>query len=55
MFCLITVVIFIGLGRAYRIGEGVGGGLDFEVIKWGASLKVMGPFLWGKLIPQDTM
>ena len=29
MFCLIIVVIFIGLGRAYRLGW------DFEVIKWG--------------------
>ena len=28
MFCLIIVVILIGLGRAYRLG-------DFEVIKWG--------------------
>ena len=28
----------------------VGG--DFEVTKWGASHKGMGPFLWGKLIPK---
>ena len=48
VFCLTIVVIFIGLGRAYRLG-------GFEVIKWGASNKEMGPFLWGKLTPQDTM
>ena len=50
VFCLIIVVIFIGLGRAYRFW-----GRDFEVIKWGASHKGMGPLLWGKLTPQDTM
>ena len=44
------VAIFTGLGRAYRLVEG----LDFEVIKWGASHKGMGPILWGKLTPQDT-
>ena len=31
------------------------GGGDFEIIKWGASQKRMGPFLWGKMTPQDTM
>ena len=28
---------------------------DFEVIKWGASHKGMGAFLWGKMTPYDTM
>ena len=42
-YCLIIFVIFIGLGRAYRLRG------DFEVIKWGASQKEMEPFLWGKL------
>ena len=50
VFCLIIAVIFIGLGRVYRL-EGIlklsNGG--------GASQEVMGPLLWGKLIPQDTM
>ena len=46
---LIIVVMFIGLGRAYRLGW------DFEVIKYGSSHKEMGIFLWGKLTPQDTM
>ena len=36
-------------------GSGGGGGVDFEVIKWGASHEGTGPFLWGKLTPQDTM
>ena len=49
VFSLILVVISIGLGRAYRLGEG------FEVIKWEASHKGMGLFLWGKLTPQGTM
>ena len=40
---LIIFVIFIGLGRAYRLRG------DFEVIIWGASQKEMEPFLWGKL------
>ena len=53
VFCLVIVFIFIGLGRAYRL-EG-GGGEDFEVVKSGSSLKGMGPFLWRKLTPQDTM
>ena len=30
VFCLIIVVIFIGLGRANRLGGG-----HFEVVKWG--------------------
>ena len=46
VFCLILVVIFIGLGRAYKGGRRRG---DFGVIKWGASHKGMGPLLWGKL------
>ena len=50
VFCLIIVVTFIGLGIAYRFGEG-----DFEVIKWRVSHKGMRPLLWGKLTPQDTM
>ena len=49
VFSLIIVVIFIGLGKAYRLG------VDFEVIKWGASHKGMGPSLWGRLTPQDIM
>ena len=57
VFRFIIVVIFIGLGRAYRLGGGggVGGGLDFEVTKWRTSHKGMEPFLWGKLTPQDTI
>ena len=39
----------MGLGTAYKLGG------DFEVIKWGASHKGMGPFSWGELTPQDTM
>ena len=39
--CLIIVVIFMGLGIAYRLRG------DFKVIIWGASHKGMGPFLWG--------
>ena len=31
--CIINVVLFIGLGRAYRLGD------DVEVIKWGESHK----------------
>ena len=49
-------MLFIGLGRAYTLGG------DFEVTilvggggMGGASQKVMGPFLWGKLTPQDPM
>ena len=49
VFSLIIVAIFIGLGRAYRLGE------DSEVTKWGASHKGMGPSLWGRLTPQDIM
>ena len=48
--CLIIGVTLIGLGRAYRLGE-----RSFEAIICGASHKVIGPFLWGTLIPQDTM
>ena len=45
VFCLIIVVILIGLGRAYR-------SRDFKVMKWGGpSHKGMQPFLWGKLTP----
>ena len=43
VFCLIIVVIFMGLGRANRLGGG-----HFEVVKWGergTSHKWMGPFL----------
>ena len=39
--CLIIVVIFMGLGIAYRFRG------DFKVIIWGASHKGMEPFLWG--------
>ena len=47
--CLIIVAIFIGIGRADRLGG------DFEVIIGGASHEGMGPFLWGNLTPQDNM
>ena len=40
LFCLIIVVIFIRLGRVYRLGG------DLEVIKWDASHKGMGPESW---------
>ena len=43
--CLIIVVMFIGLERAYRLGRGE----DFEVIVLRSSRKGMGPFLWRKL------
>ena len=46
--CLIMVVIFIRLVRAYRLGG------DFKVMSV-ASHKEMGPFLWGELNPRDTM
>ena len=39
--CLIIVVIFMGLGIAYRLRG------DFKVIIWGASHKGMGRYLWG--------
>ena len=48
-------MLLIGLGRAYRLGG------DFEVTilveggGGGASQKVMGLFLWGKLTPQGSM
>ena len=45
MCCLVIVVIFMGLGRAYRLGE------DFEVIIWGASHEGMGPFFVGGVDP----
>ena len=42
--CLVIFVIFIGLGRGYRLE------VDFEVIIWGESMpKRDGTFLWGKL------
>ena len=41
--CLIIDVIVMGLGRAYRLRG------DFKVIIWGASHKVMVPFLWGSV------
>ena len=45
VFCLIIVVILIGLGRAYR-------SRDFKVMKGGgAKPQRMQPFLWGKLTP----
>ena len=43
-------MIFIGLGRVYRL-EGI---LKLSNVG-GASQEVMGPLLWGKLTPQDTM
>ena len=43
VWCLIIVVIFMGLGIAYRLRG------DFKVIIWGASHKGMGPFLWGRV------
>ena len=62
VFCLIIVVILIGLGRVYRlcgVGGGGGGKGEGEVGFWsyemGESHKGMGPFLWGKLTPKDTM
>ena len=48
VFCLIIVVIFIGLGRAYRLGWG-----HFEVIKWGTSHKGMEHF-YGRSWPLKT-
>ena len=38
---LIIFVIFIGLGRAYRLGG------DFEIIIWGGAKKGWGYFYWG--------
>ena len=48
--CLIIIVIFIELGRAHRLEGGY-----FEVIIWMGCHIRMGPFLWGKLTPEDTM
>ena len=59
VFCLIIVVILIGLGRVYRlcgVGGGVGGvggggrgrrRLDFEVMKWGKATKAWDHFYGG--------
>ena len=44
VFCLMIVVIFIGLGRAYKLGVG-----DCEVIKWEARQK--GEVFYGKVDP----
>ena len=60
VFCLIIVVILIGLGRVYRLRGGGGGGrgkgeVGFWIYEMGESHKGMGPFLWGKLTPKDTM
>ena len=46
VFCLIIVVILIGLGRVYRLGEW-GGRLDFEVMKWGKATKGLDHFYGG--------
>ena len=43
--CLIIVVIFLGLGGAYRLAG------DFKLIIWSASHEGMGPFLWGGVHP----
>ena len=43
--CLIIVVIFLGLGRTYRLGG------DFKVVIRVISHKGMGPFLWGEFDP----
>ena len=40
VWCLIIVVIFMGLEGAFRLGG------DFRVIIWGTSCKEMGPFLF---------
>ena len=45
VYCLIIVVIFMGLGGAYRLGE------DFKVIIWGASQKGLGPIFIGGVDP----
>ena len=47
--CLIIVVIFLGLGRTYRLGG------DFKVVIRVVSHKEMGPFLWGKLTSWNTI
>ena len=46
---IIIVVIFIGLGGAYRLREILK--LSYEV----QTTKGWDYFLWGKLTPQDTM
>ena len=48
VYSLVIAVIFKALIEHIVWGE------DFEVIKWWASHKGMGPFLWGKLATQDT-
>ena len=40
------VVIFIGLGRAYKFG-----GRDFEVILWGGMLQIDGEIFMGEVHP----
>ena len=52
VFCLIIVVIFIGLRRAYMLRME---GWIFTLSNGGASHKGMGPFLWEKLNPQVTI
>ena len=39
----------------YRTWKNTEIGRDFKITIWGASHKGMGPFLWGKLTPQDTI
>ena len=46
VFCLIIVVVFIGLGRAYTLWWGGGGGGGDGRGK---------PYVWRKLTPQDTI
>ena len=55
VFCLIIVVIFMGLGK--HVGWGKGG--DFEVIKWGGAggckPQRNGTVFTGNLTPYNTM
>ena len=46
--CLIVLVMFMGLGRTYRLGG------DFKVIIWGAIHKGLGTFFMGGAHPQDS-
>ena len=47
--CLIIVVMFMGVGGAYRLEA------DFKVIIWGTSCEGMGLFFIGRVAPQGTM
>ena len=52
MCYLIIVALFMGLGKVYSLR---GGGGDFKVIIWEASLKGTEPIFMGDVTPEDTI